>query len=281
MGKEWDGWESPASFQRWCQAWATECLRVLKPGGFLLAFGGTRTWHRLTCGIEDAGFEDAGFEIRDSTASVTGQDAPQLGRWPANVVFTHSAGCEKTGTRQVRSDSHHPASRGPGGLGTSGHGGQEGFTERSPRTETVETWACADGCPVAELDWQSAGTRAAKPSKTGGAGSGGASRFFPAFRWQAKAPSSERPRLAEGTAHPTVKPVALMRWLVQLVTPPGGVVLDPFAGTGTTGEACIIGGFRCVLIDNDPSSAELVRARLSKPIQPDLFARGEPAGGAA
>ncbi len=61
MGKTWDGWESPASFQRWCTAWATECFRVLKPGGHMLAFGGTRTHHRLACAIEDAG-----FEIRDS-----------------------------------------------------------------------------------------------------------------------------------------------------------------------------------------------------------------------
>ena len=61
MGKAWDGWESPAAFQRWCTAWAREAYRVLKPGGHLLAFGGTRTYHRLVCGIEDAG-----LEVRDS-----------------------------------------------------------------------------------------------------------------------------------------------------------------------------------------------------------------------
>jgi hypothetical protein len=63
MGKKWDGWDSPASFQRWCTAWATEAHRVMKPGAHLLAFGGTRTFHRLACAIEDAG-----FEIRDSIA---------------------------------------------------------------------------------------------------------------------------------------------------------------------------------------------------------------------
>jgi DNA modification methylase len=57
-------------FQHWCETWATECLRVLKPGGHLLAFGGTRTRHRLACAIEDAG-----FEIRDSIANLTGGDA--------------------------------------------------------------------------------------------------------------------------------------------------------------------------------------------------------------
>jgi len=72
---------------------------------------------------------------------------------------------------------------------------------------------------------------------------GGASRFF----YVAKADASERPRV-NGTAHPTVKPLDLMRWLVRLVTPPGGTVLEPFAGSGTTVEACIVEGFRCAAI---------------------------------
>src|SRR5690625_2405753 len=63
MEREWDSWESPQAFQEWCTEWASECLRVLKPGGHIIAFGGTRTWHRLTAGVEDSG-----FEIRDSIA---------------------------------------------------------------------------------------------------------------------------------------------------------------------------------------------------------------------
>ena len=59
-------------FQQWCQLWATECLRVLKPGGHLLAFGGTRTWHRLAVAIEDAG-----FELRDSIAWLYGSGFPK------------------------------------------------------------------------------------------------------------------------------------------------------------------------------------------------------------
>ena len=62
-----------------------------------------------------------------------------------------------------------------------------------------------------------------------------------------------------------------MRWLVRLVTPPGGTVLDPFAGSGTTGEACIIEGADCVLIEREPDYLPLIMARLAKPIQPDLF----------
>ena len=100
---------------------------------------------------------------------------------------------------------------------------------------------------------------------------GGASRFFPVFRYEAKAASAERPRGDDGTAHPTVKPVDLMSWLVRLVTPPGGLVLDPFAGSGATAEACIVEGFRCVLVEKDPAYAELIRTRLRKPIQPVLF----------
>ena len=62
-----------------------------------------------------------------------------------------------------------------------------------------------------------------------------------------------------------------MAWLVKLVTPPGGTVLDLFAGSGTSGQTCVIEGFRCVLIEQDPKSAELIKTRLRKPIQPAMF----------
>lgn len=71
MGRAWDSHDSPAAFQAWCQEWATEALRVLKPGGYLLAFGGSRTFHRLAVAIEDAG-----FEIRDSIGY--GHSAPAV-----------------------------------------------------------------------------------------------------------------------------------------------------------------------------------------------------------
>jgi DNA modification methylase len=215
--------------------------------------------------------------------------------WLRYFTYLGDAGCQPAGTREVRTNSHHLAARGGSGYEGGLHG-QAGLAERKSGPEVVETWACADDCPVAELDRQSVGTRAAKPSKTGNAGNaagrgvygsgcglprdyaaisrddaGGASRFFPAFRWQAKAPASERPRLPDGTAWPVVKPLELMRWLVRLVTPPGGLVLDPFCGTGATGEAAIVEGFRCVLVEKDPVAAELVKVRLSKPIQPVMF----------
>ena len=62
-----------------------------------------------------------------------------------------------------------------------------------------------------------------------------------------------------------------MRWLVRLVTPPGGTVLEPFAGSGTTAEACVIEGFKCIAIEREADYLPLITQRLTKPIQPDLF----------
>ena len=154
-------------------------------------------------------------------------------------------------------------------------------------------WDCAEGCPAAELDRQSGVlTSGANPARRGsdkfrdaygdfagqaecvvhrGADSGGASRFFPVFKYQAKATSAERPKLPDGTKWPTVKPLPLICWLVTLVRLQGGTVLDMFAGSGTTAEACVIEGFPCILIEKDPVAAELIKTRLSKPIQPTLF----------
>jgi site-specific DNA-methyltransferase (adenine-specific) len=334
-------------FQGWCLAWSSECLRVLKPGGHLLAFGGTRTWHRLACAVEDAG-----FEIRDSISWLYGSGFPKsknlggdrtgwgtalkpahepvvvarkplAGTVEANMLV-HGTGALNIGgcriahageadrARSEAANRHADRSSGPRENHILGDMGQHSRAEEGNYDGSAGRWPpnvllshpadcgqayCAPGCPVAELDRQSGSIKAgggahgtSPRSGTTGAGigpgsipmersrnfdgygdTGGASRFFPAFRWQAKAPASERPRLADGTAHPTVKPLELMRWLVRLVTPPGGLVLDPFAGSGTTAEACVIEGFRCVLAEKDPASAELIKARLAKPIQPAMF----------
>ena len=102
------------------------------------------------------------------------------------------------------------------------------------------------------------GQSTANPANTYG-DSGGASRFF----YVAKAPKRERP-VVDGVAHPTVKPLALMRWLVKLVTPPGGVVLDPFEGSGTTLEACLLEGFQHVGIEREADYLPLIGARLER-----------------
>jgi site-specific DNA-methyltransferase (adenine-specific) len=168
--------------------------------------------------------------------------AETLGRWPANVVLDESQAAELDRQSGVRSS-----------------GTMRAGTERQARA----------GGTIYGAD-----TRNFVPADTYG-DSGGASRFFPTFRYEAKAPTSERPRSEDGTAHPTVKPLDLMRWLVRLGTPPGGVVLDPFLGSGTTAEACVVEGFRCIGIERDPDYLRLAVARLGKPIAPVLF--GEPA----
>ena len=99
----------------------------------------------------------------------------------------------------------------------------------------------------------------AREQKPGYADSGGASRFF----YVAKAPKSERPNV-DGVQHPTVKPLAIMRWLLRLATPPGGTVLDPFAGSGTTIEAALIEGFDPVGIEMEAEYLPLIQHRIDR-----------------
>lgn len=92
-------------------------------------------------------------------------------------------------------------------------------------------------------------------------------QFFPVFRYEPKAPTSERPRV-NGVSHPTVKPLELMRWLCRLVTPPGGVVLEPFAGSGTTLEAAALENFRAIGVERQPEYLPLIVERFNKPLEP-------------
>jgi hypothetical protein len=213
-------------------------------------------------------------------AAQTGRESghnPSIGRWPANVVLTHTLFCRQVGTKQIASNGHYPAQRGVGGLSTTGHSGQAELDERSTVGELVEAWECADDCPVRLLDEQSGNRpgfasggqrkRGAQRSifqRAGGddrhssyhADTGGASRFF----YTAKASRKER----RESKHPTIKSVALMRWLVRLVSPPGPiVVLDMFAGSGATIEACIQEGVHCIAIERERESIDDCLARVS------------------
>jgi site-specific DNA-methyltransferase (adenine-specific) len=319
-------------YQSWCELWAAECLRVLKPGGYLLAFGGTRTHHRLACAIEDAG-----FEIRDSIAWLYGSGFPKslnlgdgrgtalkpahepivVARKPlagtvAANVLAHSTGalnidgCRiSTGGDQIHTPQSDPRERKSSSVRISPQDDVDAFRAAQAasieRTNTLGRWppnVVLDEAATAELDRQSGNSASARSVRVQPGGvigngnthgrfvatevnvggyddSGGASRFFPTFKYEPKAPADERPRV-NGTSHPTVKPLGLVRWLVRLVTPPGGVVLDPFAGSGTTGEACIIEGFQCVLIEREADYLPLIRARLDKPIQPVIGDWGAP-----
>ncbi len=296
MGKSWDSSGIAYSVDLW-----RDCLRALKPGGHLLAFGGTRTWHRLTCAVEDAG-----LEIRDTISWIYGSGFPKGTNIGKAIDKLAGAEREVTGTA-VYGDGHIHWE----GWNTSLKPAHEPIVlARKPiigtvvanvlmygtgainvdgcRTDDAGRWPpniLLDEAMAAELDEQSGMlTSGANPTRRGndksrdaygefagqaecvaarGADSGGASRFFPIFRYQAKAPSRERPRV-DGVAHPTVKPLELMRWLVRLVTPPGGLVLDPFAGSGTTAEAAILEGMRCLTVEMDKSHIPLIVERLCK-----------------
>jgi len=388
MGKRWDSTGIAYDVGLWEQV-----LRVLKPGAHLAAFGGTRTYHRMTCAIEDSG-----FEIRDSLhwiygsgfpksldiskaidklhgaerTEITGvklgheefagrkttghlvtpegntnegwtrpwaakedaaerysakfapatEDAAAWDGWGTALKPSHepivlarkpfpdtvASNVLKHGTGGLNIDAtrvgdvplvNPPAGNKPGGAAymMSVHG-----MPQDAEARTVEgRWPpnvlyghsdgcngeCVPGCPVLELNTQSGIQTSGKSSgihlayqgdsDTGflrGVSSpdnqyddtGGASRFFPCFKYNAKAASKERPR--GEVAHSTVKPLELMRWLVRLVTPPEGVVLDPFAGSGTTGEACVQEGMNYVLVEKEADYIQLINDRLS---QPSLF----------
>ena len=167
------------------------------------------------------------------------------GRWPANVVLDES---------QAESLDEQSGEAG-GGTGRSTRGGGNGGDwNPTDRTEGAGQTVRGDGREVGYGDM------------------GGASRFF----YVAKADASERPRV-NGTAHPTVKPLSLMRWLVRLVTPPGGTVLEPFAGSGTTVEACIIEGFQCIAIEREADYLPLIRQRIDRRRDPVEALRGQAA----
>jgi site-specific DNA-methyltransferase (adenine-specific) len=384
MGKAWDG--SGIAYDP--TLWA-ECLRVLKPGGHLLAFGGTRTYHRMTVAIEDAG-----FEIRDSIHWLYGSGFPKS--LDVSKAIDKAAGAEREVIGQTRRGAQSSPTNAYGAWG-------DGITETAPATDAARQWegwgtalkpahepivvarrplsgtvaatvlehgtgalnidgcrvdyasqtdkermstgvegirarggviegswknssdlsganpantagrwpanlilthsadcatACVTDCPVAEIDRQSGerpggafpdgGKRSkdgdnalgwfagnAQPARSMG-DTGGASRFFTVTEWDPTADAAPfryvaKPSRAERNAgldelpqvvgkrtqdggddtrgrptpvnqnhHPTVKPLALMRWLVRLVTPPGGTVLEPFAGSGTTMAAAIL-----------------------------------------
>jgi len=358
MGQGWDSDVPPVA------VWA-ECLRVLKPGGHLLAFAGTRTQHRMATRIEDAG-----FEVRDLMMWVYGSGFPKS--LDVSKAIDKAAGASGTygGPKSVAHAGWIDRGRMRGADGeegwqrpwmTDGDAVDRAAREYLPATEAAQAfkgWGTAlkpalepitvarkplagtvaanvlahgtgalniDGCRIAHASADDLAISQAKnPGRTdtvtsgvygadrpqqsvnvegrwpanlihdgseevvalfpqsdardgktkghgmgfhGGAAqdraplavrsdSGSAARFF----YCAKASRSER---GEGNTHPTVKPLALMRYLVRLVTPPGGLVLDPFAGSGTTGLAAQAEGMRAVLMEMDAGHAGIARARIA------------------
>lgn len=327
MGKKWDDVPPGVDF-------AVEALRVLKPGGHLLSFGGTRTWHRLAVAIEDAG-----FEIRDSIAWLYGSGFPKsmdiskaidkaagaarevvgsklaekwrgwgtalkpafepivVARKPlagtvAANVLQHGTGALNINANRVphasdadRVESVNKNRHADFGTEAGGNAVYGDFSMVEPKNYNGDAGrfppnVLLDDSQAAALDAQTGDLPSGGRSFTlgndgygGGWGandrsphhsdSGGASRFFPTFRYEAKAGKAERPRV-DDVQHPTVKPLALMEWLVRLVTPVGGTVLEPFAGSGTTVEAAIREGFTVIGIEREASYLPLITYRIAR-----------------
>jgi site-specific DNA-methyltransferase (adenine-specific) len=280
MGKQWDGGDVAFRIETWAAV-----LRVLKPGGYLIAFSGTRTYHRMAVAIEDAGFEvrdqigwtyGSGFPksknlgngfgtalkpawepIMLARKPIEGTNAQNVLRWgvgalnidgcrvPTDEAWTETG--EKVGTSTVNAlgghlnnsgrSSSHDLGRWPANVI---HDGSDEVLAAFPEQQSGGTPATR----AADKFRNTFGEFKGAPVENGiGSSEGNAARFF----YTAKADAEDR----LGSKHPTVKPLDLMQYLVRLVTPPGGLVLDPFAGTGTTGEAAWREGMRAVLIERE------------------------------
>ena len=387
MGNSWDRSGIANNVEMWAEA-----LRILKPGGHLLAFSGSRTYHRMTCAIEDAG-----FEVRDQIMWVYGSGFPKS--HDVSKAIDKAAGADREVVGRSENGIAGGSGKHAGQDSAYGFAGEYNITApatdaakqwqgwgtalkpahepicvaRKPLQSTVAnnvlTWGTGainvDGCRVGTTDNLNGGgysggtpktmfsglgrlqpdqyvqpngrwpanfihdgsdevvggfpqegrsTKAAGSGHTGRKGgarvfkgweewadefknidsfndSGSAARFF----YCAKASKRDRDEGCEGMAqkrgtvgnkwtdqdyrkghkepnvsrtnhHPTVKPTDLMRYLCRLVTPPGGLVFDPFTGSGSTGKAAVLEGFRFLGCDMTPEYVDIARARIEHAI---------------
>ena len=331
MGKDWDGGDVAFNPETW-----RAIYDQMKPGAHLVAFSGTRTYHRMACAIEDAG-----FEIRDQLQWLYGSGFPKshdvskgidkaAGHWRGRAGSPHENDSKRAfGQHYERNEKGDPiAAAAWAGWGTALKPSVEPIClARKPLSEksiaaNVLKWGTGainiDACRVDGLDAQEGRSRhggglmkghsfqmpdssssmpagrwpaniihdgsdevlagfpdtgAATVRQTNGRpglrgnhidtqtvggvndNGGSAARFF----YSAKAGPLDR----LGSEHATVKPINLMRWLVRLITPPGGLILDPFAGSGKTGIAAMVEGFHCEMIDLKPEHVADIERQLA------------------
>jgi len=311
MGKGWDKVLPSSDIWR-------EALRVLKPGGIALVFGGTRTYHRLTCSIEDAG-----FQIRDCLMWLYGSGFPKShnigkkvngwqgygtalkpawepivlamkplkGTFATNALEHGVAGINVDGCRVATDDNlnggaygqqgnrsdipgasrsdtsagmmapgktadvafDQPAGRWPANVV---HDGSDEVLDAFPEAPGQQGDLKANGRDrQTNVCYGKMGPPYAKTARSENTKS--ASRFF----YCAKASKKDR---GEGNTHPTVKPLALMQWLVRMVRMPSDtVILDPFMGSGSTGVACIKEGVDFTGIEMNKEYVEISKSRLA------------------
>lgn len=346
MGKDWDHGVPDEAFWR-------EALRVAKPGAHMLVFGGTRTFHRLACAIEDAGWEirdcvmwvygsgfpkslDVSKAIRKSIPSIPSISwsgwgtalkpawepiivarKPLDGTVAQNVLKHGTGGINVDGCRIPAETWHRPnngagsrkfasayaqdkwtqeqMSKGANEFGSS-HGRWPANLIHDGSEEVVGLFPVLRGAGNVRPSKRPPGKRGVATNILDGClqesfrpvaldGSGSAARFFYCAKASKKdrdegieslpfgpPPGSKRSKPAEGRSlalgmprhnhHPTVKPTSLMRYLCRLVTPPNGLILDPFMGSGSTGKAAMLEGFRFLGIEMEPDYLEIARARI-------------------
>lgn len=323
-------------FQEWCEKWSREVFRVLKPGAHLVVCGAPRSFHRMTCGVEDAG-----FEIRDCLSWLYGQGFPKslnlgdgrgtalkpawepcvLARKPvkgtvaANVQSFTTGALNVDACRIAAVDGDYDHFREPNNIAA--HDGFDGKSFKAgprsmPEPHDLGRWpsnVLLDEEAAELLDEQTGelvsnsgdpftrntdkfrsvfNSFKGNEAERGFYGdSGGASRFFYVAKpsreerdygthglierqrdesRKAGNPGGDNPRnrglQPRGNFHPTVKPVELMRWLVRLVTPLGGTVLDPFTGSGTTGMACRYELREFIGIEREAEYVQIAEARI-------------------
>lgn len=247
MGQTWDGGDIAFLPETWA-----EVFRVLKPGGHLVAFGAPRNYHRLAVAIEDSG-----FELRDLIAWLYGSGFPKNHRTERFLEGDDAEAWAGWGTalkpaiepialaRKPLSEKSVAANAVRWGTGALNIEAARGDAGRHPANvahdgsdEVVDAFPVASGGNPVDPGVPSSPTATVYKDRervgfAGYSDNGSAARFF----YCAKASNEER---GDANGHPTVKPVALMAWLIRLVTPPGGLVVDPFLGSGTTGIAADI-----------------------------------------
>lgn len=244
------------AFEHWTGIWAREAMRVLKPGGHAVAFGAARTFHRLVCGAEDAG-----LEIRDVLMWLHAQGVPKSRRLPDGLATALKPAYEPillarrplTGTV-----ADNIARFGTGALNID-----------AARIGPARYWPAnvayshSPDCPEALLQ-----ASAAVPSrmyyciKASTAEREAGCEQLPRRLVQFYTGLKQSKRTRANT-HVTVKPISLMRWLVKLVAPLGGLVLDPFAGSGTTGIAAVLEGRQFLGIEREGEYVDIACARLT------------------
>lgn len=262
---------SNEAFEVWCRLWAEECRRVMKPGAFFAAFGSPRTSHRLACGVEDAG-----LEIRDTLIWLFSGGMPKFGRYyPGGRATTLKPAFESIilARRSLDGTTEETITRhGTGALGVEACRveGRLPANVILGHERGCDEERCAPGCPVAAADaCVQEGRSRLEPSRF---------LYCPkASRAEREAgceslpprvldlfPNAQRQKKPEvRNPHPTVKPLELMRWLVRLLCPPGGLVLDPTVGSGTTGAAAVLEGRRFIGIELEPAYIEIAQARIA------------------